>query len=288
MNRTISSKQRQRGFTLVELMVAMAIGLILLAGVAQVFASNKQAYRYNESLSELQDNGNFAIQFITDQLANAGRIPDPWVAVKSAGDPKNWLPIERQVYPDANLPISGTEGGAGNDSLIINVAYPVAIAQPPTDCAGNPKPAPGDFAVVGGNNFGVTNTMTIATGASGRPALFCNGVEIIEGVENLQVMYGVDTDADRVVDRYFNISQIPAGNVRDIYTVRVALMVATVKEARSAQTGTNSKDLLGTTIAVPNDKRLRQVYTTTARVHNRCANIFTNNRAAFVTADGCM
>ena len=130
--------------------------------------------------------------------------------------------------------------------------------------------------------------MTIAAGASGRLALFCNGVEIIEGVENLQVMYGVDTDADRLVDRYFNIGQVPAGNLREIYTVRVALMVATVREARSAQTGTTTKDLIGTAVTVPNDKRLRQVYTATARINNRCANIFTNNRAAFGTADGCM
>ena len=285
MSRSTSSKQRQRGFTLVELMVSMTIGLILLAGVAQIFASNKQAYRYNESLSELQDNGNFAVQFITGQLANAGRIPDPWLAVRSAGDPKIWTLVESQVYPAANLPVTGTEGGAGSDSLIINIAYPNTIATPPTDCAGNSMPAPGNFTL--GTNFGITNTVIIATGAAGRPSLFCNGVEIIEGVENLQVVYGVDTDADRLVDRYFNINQVPAANLRDIYTVRVALMVATVKEARSAQTGTTTKDLIGTSVTLPNDKRLRQVYTATARLYNRCANSFTNNQA-LGAADMCM
>ncbi len=288
MSRSVAVMQRHSGFTLVELMVAMTIGLILLAGVGQIFASNKQAYRYNESLSELQDNGNFAIQFITGQLANAGRIPNPWVAVRSAGDPKNWGLIESQVYPAANLPISGTEGGAGSDSLIMNVAYPNNIATPPTDCAGNAIPAPGNFISPVSPNFGITNTVAIATGASGRSALFCNGVEIIEGVENLQVMYGVDTDADRLVDRYFNIGQVPAANLRDIYTVRVALLVATVKEARSAQTGTNTKDLIGTSVTLPNDKRLRQVYTATARLYNRCANMFASNRAALGAADGCM
>lgn len=291
MNRLIPAMQWQRGFTLVELMVAMTIGLILLAGVAQVFASNKQAYRYNESLSELQDNGNFAIQFIANQLANAGRIPDPWLAVRPGVDTKIWSAIETQVYPAANLPVTGTEGGMGNDSLILNIAYPVTIATPPTDCAGTAVPNPGNFnlsAPNGFNTFGITNTFTIAIGAAGRPALFCNGVEIVEGVENLQVMYGVDTDGDRLVDRYFDISQVPAVNVRDIYTVRVALMVATVKEARSAKTGTTTKDLIGTSVTLPNDKRLRQVYTATVRLHNRCANVFENNRAAFGGADACM
>lgn len=291
MSWPISALQRERGFTLVELMVAMTIGLILLAGVAQVFASNKQAYRYNESLSELQDNGNFAIQFIANQLANAGRIPNPWLAVKAGRDTKLWSDIEEQVYPDANLPVTGTEGGAGNDSLVLSIAYPVTIATPPTDCAGTAVPNPGHFNLSkpnGFNTFGITNAFSIATGAAGRPALFCNGVEIVEGVENLQVMYGVDTDGDRLVDRYFNISQVPAVNVRDIYTVRVALMVATVKEARSAQTGTTTKDLIGTSVTLPNDKRLRQVYTATVRLHNRCANIFQDNQAAFGGADACM
>ena len=276
MSQSISVMQQQRGFTLVELMVALTIGLVLLAGVAQVFASNKQAYRYNESLSELQDNGNFAMQFITTQLANAGRVPNPQLFNRAGQDPNDWSVLEAMVYPAANLPVSGTEGGAGNDTLIINIAYPNTIATPPTDCSGASIPAPGNFSL--GNNFGISNTITIATGASGRPSLFCNGVEIIEGVENLQVEYGVDTDGDRMVDRYYKINAVPAVNIRDILTVRVALMIATVKEARSEQTSTTIKDLAGTSVTLSNDKRLRQVYTATVRLHNRCA-YFTYNAA---------
>jgi len=276
MNRSNSILLRQRGFTLVELMVSLTIGLVLLAGVAQVFASNKQANRYNESLSELQDNGNFAMQFITTQLANAGRVPNPQLFNRAGQDPSDWSTLEAQVYPAANLPVGGTEGGTSSDSLIINVAYPNTITTPPANCAGTSVPTPGNFTL--GNNYGITNTLTIATGASGRPALFCNGVEIIEGVENLQVEYGVDTDADRMVDRYYKINAVPAANVRDILTVRVALMVATVKEARTAQTGTTTKDLAGTTVTLSNDKRLRQIYTSTVRLHNRCA-YFTYNAA---------
>lgn len=277
MTRSASTLQWQRGFTLVELMVSLTIGLILLAGVGQVFTSNKQANLYNESLSELQDNGNFAIQFVTTQLANAGRVPNPQLFNRAGQDPSDWSTIEAQVYPATNLPVSGTEGGSSSDSLIINIAYPNTIATTPTNCAGALVPAASASFTLG-NNYGITNTLTIATGASGRPALFCNGVEIIEGVENMQVEYGVDTDADRMVDRYYKINAVPAANVRDILTVRVALMVATVKVARSAQTATTTKDLAGTTVTLPNDKRLRQVYTSTVRLHNRCA-YFTYNAA---------
>lgn len=276
MKQSIRLMQREHGFTLVELMVSLTIGLILLAGVAQVFASNKQANRYNESLSELQDNGNFAIQFITSQLANAGRVPNPQLFNRPGQDPSDWTVLEAQVYPAANLPVSGTEGGLSSDSLIINIAYPNTIATTPTNCAGTAVPSPGNFAL--GTNYGITNTLTVGTGASGRSALFCNGAEILEGVENLQVEYGVDTDGDRMVDRYYKIDAVPAASVRNILTVRVALLVATVKEARSAQTGTTTKDLAGTSVTLANDKRLRQVYTATVRLHNRCA-YFTYNAA---------
>ncbi|MGH8651231.1 MAG: PilW family protein [Gammaproteobacteria bacterium] len=62
----------QRGLTLVEIMVAVTLGLILTAGLIQVFVSNKQAYRVQEGLARLQENGRFASDFITRDLRGAG------------------------------------------------------------------------------------------------------------------------------------------------------------------------------------------------------------------------
>ena len=63
-----------RGFTLVELMVAITIGLIILAAVAQVFATSRSTYSLEEGLSRLQENGRFAMTFITEDMRMAGYI----------------------------------------------------------------------------------------------------------------------------------------------------------------------------------------------------------------------
>lgn len=65
-------KNNQQGITLVELMVAMVIGLFLSAGVMQLFVSNKQTYRVTENMSRLQENGRFAMLFLTNDIRMAG------------------------------------------------------------------------------------------------------------------------------------------------------------------------------------------------------------------------
>lgn len=63
---------RQRGLSLVELMVAIAISLILLTGVVQIFLSSKTSYRLLEANSRVQENGRFAIEFLTRDIRMAG------------------------------------------------------------------------------------------------------------------------------------------------------------------------------------------------------------------------
>jgi len=62
----------QRGVSLVELMVAMVIGLVLIAGVIQIYLSTKSGYRLQEAMSRVQENGRFALTFLTNDLRMAG------------------------------------------------------------------------------------------------------------------------------------------------------------------------------------------------------------------------
>lgn len=62
----------QNGFTLVELMVSMLIGLILLAGVSSVFVSTKKSYTANDSLARLQENARISMQILTRSLRSTG------------------------------------------------------------------------------------------------------------------------------------------------------------------------------------------------------------------------
>src|SRR5690606_15791490 len=61
-----------RGLSLVELMVAMLLGLILIAGVLQIFLGNRQAQRMEQAISRVEENGRIAMDLITQDLRVAG------------------------------------------------------------------------------------------------------------------------------------------------------------------------------------------------------------------------
>lgn len=60
------------GFSLVELMVAMLVTLILLAGIGQIFLSSKKSFNIQDSLSRIQDNGRYAIETLAQDIRRAG------------------------------------------------------------------------------------------------------------------------------------------------------------------------------------------------------------------------
>lgn len=66
------SRARQSGFSLVELMVAMSISLILLAGVLAVVFSSKTAYRQNERVARLQENGRAGVELMLQDMRAGG------------------------------------------------------------------------------------------------------------------------------------------------------------------------------------------------------------------------
>lgn len=68
---TIDPKS-QRGLGLVEIMVALAIGAVLLTGLIQVFLGSKLSYRVAEANARLQEGGRFATQFLAADLRMAG------------------------------------------------------------------------------------------------------------------------------------------------------------------------------------------------------------------------
>lgn len=60
------------GFTLVELMVALVLGLILTGGVINIYISSKQTYRTQDNESRIQENGRFALQYLTKDIRMVG------------------------------------------------------------------------------------------------------------------------------------------------------------------------------------------------------------------------
>lgn len=67
----MQSKKNQ-GFSLIELMVAMLIGLVILNGVVLVVLNSKRSFLDNQEVSQIQDNARFAIETLTRELRMAG------------------------------------------------------------------------------------------------------------------------------------------------------------------------------------------------------------------------
>lgn len=67
-----NSFRHQQGLTIIELMIAITLSLILLAGVLQIFMSNQQSYRMQEASARVQEGGRFAAHFLTGDVRMAG------------------------------------------------------------------------------------------------------------------------------------------------------------------------------------------------------------------------
>ena len=109
------------GVSLVELMIAIAIGSLLLLGLVQVFSASRAAYQTSEGLGRVQENGRFAIDYLLRDIRMAGHfgcVNDQALWVKGAGDLVNHFGSAVDAL-DFNRSIVGYEatGTAPGDSL---------------------------------------------------------------------------------------------------------------------------------------------------------------------------
>lgn len=67
-------QRRALGFSLVEVLVALAIGMVIVLAVSQVFVNNRTAYRQAEVLGRMQENGRFVLDGLGSDIRMAGAI----------------------------------------------------------------------------------------------------------------------------------------------------------------------------------------------------------------------
>ncbi|MEM7079298.1 MAG: prepilin-type N-terminal cleavage/methylation domain-containing protein, partial [Pseudomonadota bacterium] len=73
-------KRVRRGFSIIELMIALTLGLIVVAGIVQLFVGNSRTYDVIRAQARLQENARFSFEFISDAARNAGYLgcaPEP-------------------------------------------------------------------------------------------------------------------------------------------------------------------------------------------------------------------
>src|SRR5262245_8963603 len=64
--------RRERGVTLIELMVSLMLGLLLTGAIMQIFLRNRVTYAFNDGLSQIQENARFALDHVANSVRMAG------------------------------------------------------------------------------------------------------------------------------------------------------------------------------------------------------------------------
>lgn len=209
--------RRTRGFTLIELMVSMVIGLlVVLAAVAALLVA-RNGFTATDAASQLRDNARFAVLAL-DRIGVQSGFKD--VAFATVTDPN-----DASITTDYPAPITGfsnarpsmtdlttstsltsTSVGYGSDVLIMRfqpasslpTTGSTATDQSMIDCFGYaPTTAPSSAK----DNY--VSAFSVNADATGEPTLFCarslNGLApytntpLIRGVELFKVLYGVDS-----------------------------------------------------------------------------------------------
>ena len=325
--------RRQHGVTLVELMVALALGLLITVAMLKVYVDASRMYRFNEGLARVQENGRFALEFIRRDARVAGfwgcysdapltnqisATSDAWLDVAAGhitGTNDDGLNSADSItFRSAtgsgtlvNTTMTAISGDVSVDSVAtITSGMPVLIS----DCNN------GDiFQVTGISGTSLahaagTNTNTSANlskaYASGsrvyqaQQSTFCiapgadpsqpslrrlinptsgqtcasNGDELIEGVENLQILYGEDTDADSegangdgTANRYVPIGTASL-DIDRVVSVRLSLLARSLNN--NLTTAPSPYTFNGTAVTPgATDKYLRKVFTTTITLRNK-------------------
>jgi len=132
-------RYRSRGFSMVELMVALVITLILLAGIGQIFLGSKKSFVIQNALGRIQENGRYAMDVLASDLRRAGywggnadinsiigsqgiNAAAAEACTDTTNGPSDWTRmLGRPIY---GLDLSGTETPAdtGNDYTCIENA----------------------------------------------------------------------------------------------------------------------------------------------------------------------
>ncbi len=222
--------RRARGFTLLELMVAVAIAMFLLAGLATVFNNTRITYANQQALAQMQDQQRFAMQLLTSVIESGGYYNNP------TGDTvDSALPATAPFGAGQPFYGLGTAGAAPGDTIYVRF-----------------RTAPGDGIIncTGGQNTtGIeqvyTNEFSIVAGQ-----LVCslNGaaaVPLVSGVTNLQIYYGVKRLTpltDYNVDTYataanMNVLSCPLSPGCDWQQVSAVRVILTFTNPLAKQTG---------------------------------------------------
>jgi len=272
------SRNKFKGFTLIELMVSVTLGLVLMIAIVSIFSGIRAGQLIQNGLTNVQEDGRIAIYLITKEVRNAGyRKPV-------------WNEVQYGYFPITTGSVEGASGA--NDTLQL-------MYQDDSNCRGvlntNIDPETGEpqmgykqmtFAVNDNENlvwscdYGLTPANLVAGYTS---------QDVIAGVESFQILYGIDTDfppdfsvnswttADAIDPRSSIClqSQVMCENqglLDEIATgvpiaIKIGLLVASARNV-DTQNDTSAFNVLNVTVAAKNDKKMRKAFEATVNMRN--------------------
>jgi len=287
-----SRRRRERGFTLIELMVSLLIGFAVVGALLAAYMASFRSSSHSEAMTQITEDATLALNVIRSQAAMAGYsnvvgvsggkmtkyafTPIFGCPGSSFGDP---APDIRSAVPCAGTSPSDTlevayEAGAGDASIKGSSNSILSAAGKPLDCEGSELKQ--EVGVGGGPLFFNDSKFYVDNGK-----LYCKGsgstaaAPLVDNVEALSITYGVGASGTGQIDHYTKAPGPPTGGVwDDVMSVTICVVVRSAGpilepgDSPTTNTLTTYIDCAGN-VQKPSDNLLRRSFSTTVVLQNK-------------------
>jgi type IV pilus assembly protein PilW len=194
--------RNQKGFTLIEIMIALTIGVFLTGALLTIVQTNRRVFGEQSQLAQMQDNERMAMTMMGDVIQTAGYFPNPVINTSTTA-------LNAAGPFTVGQSISGTLG-AGPPGDQIQVRYMTAGGDGILNCSGLSNPV-GALNQVYVNVFQVQAGQLVCT-MNGTQYVLVGGVPGSGlDITNMTVLYGVRGDVTQPgnnVDTYMDAQQV--------------------------------------------------------------------------------
>ena len=172
---TGKNQYRQRGITLIELMIAMVLALILSAAVITTFTQNKESFNQDENIQRMQDDARYALREVAFDLSMAGHLADILIGSAARNDDSLTIATDcgpagedkwmYQLMSDAtgqSLSVTAVDNATGGAAAASYSCIDPAEVQPGTDVVAIKRVAGGRTAVPDAGTVYLRSNGTIA------------------------------------------------------------------------------------------------------------------------------
>jgi type IV pilus assembly protein PilW len=232
---------RQAGLTLVELMVAMTLGLLVVLAATGLLVSSKNSYTAQDDNIRVQDAGRFALEIITRAVRQTGYVNwDKQDAPMIATDvmSPSIVGLDANSLKSSAIGIENPLGTSVNGSDVLAVRFFGVGNKPSAGSSVDGFSRDGYGSIINCAGFGVDAPVSqntadedrgwsifyVANNSNGEPELRCkyyggswSSEAIASGVESFQVLYGVDSDSppDSLPNKFLTATEINALDDKD-------------------------------------------------------------------------